>query len=367
MWFGRRNIGVGNFSPGTDAVFYYVFIVSAIFFVVLMGLMVYWAFKYRRVPGTVSQPSPAHHTQLEIAWSVIPTILFAIMFFWGLIEYLPQRVIPGNAENIAVTAKQWNWSLEYDNGGQPLESEILADNAAPIFALPVGRPVQFTLTSQDVVHSFYLPAFRVKRDVFPNMYTHVWVEAQKPSHQYDKATDSFLPLDELGGFYLACAEYCGDQHSQMWGRVITLNEDDYQIWKKKQASTDSIPLAELGEKLYKNKGCISCHSLDGSRGTGPSWKGIWGEQAKFRDGSSALVDDNYVRESVLTPAAKIVEGFTNQMQSFQGQLTDRELRALITFLKTLSHNPDDVSEAQEESKQELEEREQAKEEDGGGS
>lgn len=345
LWFGGHT-ETSTFAAGTDAVFFYIFWVSAFFFVLLMWLMVYWAFKYRRVPGRPAEPSPSHNTPLEITWSVVPTILLAIMFFWGFYEYLPTRIAPANSEQVRVVGQQWLWTIEYDNGATPLETTTIADNAGPVFALPVDHPTKFTMTSKDVIHSFYIPAFRAKRDVFPNMYTHMWVQPTKISHRYVAETDSFEPLSEHNkGYYAACTEYCGDQHSQMWGLCMVLSRDDFQIWKDKQADTINIDPGELGELLYAAKGCISCHSLDGSRGTGPTWRGIWGKQETMKSGEVVTVDENYIRESILEPAAKIVESYPNQMQSYQGQLTERELFALIRFIQRQSENQSDIDEA----------------------
>lgn len=352
-WHGH--VDASTFSRPVDAVFFYIFWVSTFFFIVLMWLMFYWAWKYRRRPGVAPEVSPAHNTALELAWSIIPTILLGIMFFWGLVAYIPMKVAPADSEVINVTAKKWAWSLVYDNGASPLQTEKIADMDAPVFALPVDRPTRFIMSSQDVIHSMYMPAFRIKRDVFPNFYTTQWVQPTRVSHQWSEAEKQYLPIDpRRPGFYLTCAEYCGDQHSQMWGRIMVLSEPDYQRWKGEQANTDGIPLRELGEKLFKSKGCVACHSVDGSKGTGPTWKGIWGATHRFKDGTTAVVDENYIRESILEPAKRIVEGFANQMPTFQGQITDRELIALNTYIKWLSDNPADREAAETFSAQELE-------------
>ncbi len=360
LWF-NQNVDASTFAPNTDAVFFYIFWVSTAFFVVLMVLMFWWAWKYRRVPGVAPQVSPAHNTPLEMAWSIIPTILLGIMFFWGLVAYIPMKVAPADAEVVNVTAKKWAWSLTYDNGASPLQTEKIADMDAPIFALPVNRGTKFIMSSQDVIHSMYLPAFRIKRDVFPNFYTTQWVQPTKVSHQWNEAEKIWeCILPNTKGFYVACAEYCGDQHSQMWGRVMVLSEPDYQKWKAQQADTGAIPLTELGAKLHKSKGCVACHTTDGSTGTGPSWKGIWGQTREFKEGDSALADENYIRESILEPGKHIVKGFSNQMPTFQGQITDRELMALATYIKTLSANPADAEAANAFSAEEAATQEQSK-------
>jgi cytochrome c oxidase subunit II len=354
LWH-RDMTGTGTFADPTDAVFFYIFWTSTAFFVLLMVLMVYFAVRYRRQPGVAPPVSASHNTPLELAWSIIPTILFAVMFFWGLYEYIPMKVAPSDSEIVNVSAKQWGWEWTYDTGAGTLMTERIADAQAPVFALPLNRPVKFVMSSQDVIHSMYFPAFRAKRDVFPNFYTSMWVEPTVATHRWDEAEKKFLPINAAvtSGFYMACTEYCGDQHSQMWARILVLADADYQRWKEMQASTDGISLHELGKILYSTKGCAACHSVDGGKGTGPSWKGIWGQTHKFKDGGSALVDENYIRESILEPAKHIVEGYPNQMQSYQGLLTQRELLALVTYIRWLSSDAAEVKAAEEFAAQEI--------------
>jgi cytochrome c oxidase subunit 2 len=360
LWF-RDQVDTGTFAAPTDAVFFFIFWVSLFFFVVLMGLMVLFAVKYRRRPGVAPEISASHNTKLEIFWSVVPTILLAVMFFWGLYEYIPMKIAPADAETVNVTAKQWGWDWVYDNGAGTLQTEIIADAVAPVFALPLNKPVKFVMSSSDVIHSMYFPAFRTKRDIFPNFYTTLWVEPTVATHRYDEAEKKYLPInpDVTRGFYMACTEYCGNQHSQMWARIMVLSDADYARWKDEQSSTDSIPLDLLGATLRGTKGCSSCHTVDGGKGTGPSWKGIWGETHKYKDGGSAVVDENYLRESILEPAKHIVEGYPNQMQSYQGLLTDRELTAIIVYIKSLSAKPEDVQAAQQQSVEEMKAKEEA--------
>lgn len=360
LWF-NGNVDTSTFSHLSDGAFFYTFWSSAVFFVILMYLMFWWAWKYRRIPGVAPEVSPSHNTALELTWSIVPTILFAIMFIWGLVAYIPMKIAPADSEVISVTAKKWAWSLVYDNGASPLKTERIADMDAPIFALPVNRPTKFIMSSQDVIHSMYLPAFRAKRDVFPNFYTGQWVEPTKVSHQWNESEKLWEPIDPLHkGYYLTCAEYCGDQHSQMWGRIMVLSEGDYQLWKAQQADTGSIPLDVLGATLHKSKGCVACHSVDGSTGTGPSWLGVWGATEKFKDGGSVVVDENYIRESILEPGKHVVEGFSNQMPSFQSQITDREILSLSIYIRSLSKNQADKDAAAAAAADEMKKKTEAK-------
>lgn len=370
LWFRDS---ASTFAPGTDAVYNFIFWTCAIAFLIVMGAALVFFVKYTGGRGTKPKVSPAHNTKVEIIWSVIPAIGFALMFAFGVVAYFPKLVPPADAEIIYVTANKWNWKLSYAEGVTPLESQRVADKPAPILAFPIDRPVQLQMTSEDVIHSFFLPEFRIKRDVFPNRYTNVWFQAEgPPTHTVDDdgklvaidAVGNPLPTDIIQdvahplygtsqasrhGYYLFCAEYCGDQHSQMGNRVVTLAEADYQKWLDAQRDTSGIPLVELGAQLYKAQGCASCHLIEsripGKQYANPPWGGIWGDtDHEMADGSTVTVDLNYIRESILEPNAKIVAGYGAAMPSYQGKLTSRELLALAMYIKSLS---DDDAVAQE--------------------
>jgi len=362
MWFRQNG---STFAESTDPIFYYIFWVSAFFFVLLMGLMVYFGVKYRRKPGVPAQVSPSHNTPLELTWSVVPALLMAVMFVWGAFGYLKKIVPPSDAETISVTAKKWNWSWEYPNGATSLQSERVADVDAPLFALPVDKPVRFLMSSQDVIHSFYIPGFRIKRDVFPNRYTQAWAFPTVVSHEWDPVSKKAVLVEGQEPFYLLCAEYCGDQHSQMANVVAVMSQGDYQAWLEEQQNTEAIPLAELGEILYKAKGCNTCHGVtEGASGTGPTWYGIWNETHRFTDGSSAVVDETYIKNSIINPGQKVLAGYSNQMPPYVGQFTDRELRAVALYIKSLT--PEYAEAAKQESAEQMEKQESDAETEGGG-
>ncbi len=333
LWFEDPAKNNSEAARIGDDLFMYIFWLSVAWFVFLMGLTFYFVVKYRRVAGRKLTRSPAHHTPLEIAWTVVPTLFLVYIFFKGFWGYADALVAPSHAEVINLKAQKWAWRMTYPNGAEstltsrfnyPDESGriVTSANEAPVFVVPLGKPVQLRMSSIDVIHSFWVPDFRTKFDVFPNRYTSYWFEAK-----------------ELGDHVIFCAEYCGDLHSEMYAILRVLPEPEYR------ATIDSwaIPWPEgpvaVGKVLYKTKGCVACHSVDGSPNTGPTWKGIWGKEHEFEGGGKAVVDANYVRESILVPATKIVKGFPNQMVSYQGQLNDRELDALIAYIESLGDNP----------------------------
>jgi cytochrome c oxidase subunit 2 len=265
---------------------------------------------YRRKPGRVTTPHITDHLPLELAWSVGPLIIVIGVFFWGLKGYMDYSVSPGEALEIQVTGKKWLWQFEYPDGTRTINE----------MHVPINKKVRLVMTSEDVLHDFYIPAMRIKHDVVPNRYTEIW----------------FQPELE-GKFHVACAEYCGKGHSDMAAKIIVESEDRYKNWLETGGEElQKMPLEQLGRLMWEAKGCNSCHSLDGTKGQGPSWKGIYGKMHKMTDGKEYLVDENYLRESILNPQVKIVQGYDGIMPTFQGLLRPRELDGLIAFIKTLN-------------------------------
>jgi len=297
-----------DYSTRVDDLFLFILLVSTFFFLLVVGLIFYFILRYRRrSPGEVT-PHITHNLKLEIVWTVVPLLLVMAIFAWGFRGYMDMSVAPAGALEIQVTAKQWLWQFEYANGTRTI-NEI---------HVPVGKPVKLVMSSEDVIHSFYVPSFRIKADVLPNRYTSLW----------------FTPTRE-GVHLLECAEYCGGGHSRMEGKIHVDTEAKYQDWLENgDQSTQAMPLKDLGAQLYTSRGCAACHSLDGKRGQGPSFKGIWGQTHAMASGSSILVDENYVRRSMLQPQAEIRQGYQGIMPTFQGVLRDREIQALIEFIKS---------------------------------
>lgn len=312
-----------EYAGSHDFVFMVVFWMSVAFFFVVMGPYAYFIVKYRRRPGVPAQRSVSHNTPLELAWSILPLLLLCVLFFMGFEVFIDGQIAPANAETINVRGKKWNWSLTYDNGAQTKEFENLVAVDVPVFAIPADRPIRLLLDSEDVIHCFYVPDFRKKIDIFPNRYSTMWFQAAKAGQRH----------------YVFCAEYCGDQHSQMAAILDVLTPDDYAKWKINNVlDPKSMYPADYGAFLYKSQGCNACHSVDPKKtpGTGPAWWDVWGQTEEIEGGGQVTVDENYVRESIYTPAAKVVKGFPNQMNSFQGLIDPNGVNAIIAYMKTLS-------------------------------
>lgn len=298
-----------SYAGEVDNLYMFLVWLSVFFFLLVAGLALYSVWRYRYRPGRVT-PHITHSLPLELIWSIVPLLLVVGIFFWGLNGYLRYIVAPGQALEIQVTAKKWLWQFEYPDGTRTI-NEI---------HVPVGKPVRLIMTSEDVIHDFYMPTMRIKHDIVPDRYTEVW----------------FQPTQE--GLHLAtCAEYCGKGHSDMQAKVWVDSEAKYQDWIQNGGDEwKTMSPAAYGRLLWETKGCSTCHTLDGTRSQGPSWKGVYGHMVTMGDGKSYKADENYLRESILQPQAKIVEGFEGIMPTFQGMLREREISALIAFIKTLN-------------------------------
>lgn len=284
---------------------------SVFFTVAIVGAMIYFAIKYR-AKGGVNHETPqikGSHT-LEAIWTIVPTLICIYIAVYGAQIYHEMRQVDANAYEINVWSRQWKWDFEYPNGKKTSDEVVV----------PVNKPVKFSLHSKDVLHSFFLRDMRVKADAIPGRITYV----------------SFKPL--LTGTYdIFCTEYCGLQHSGMIGKLKVVSDAEFERWLNDNSEAEAasrMSPAKLGAKLYTEKGCNACHSLDGSRLVGPSFKGLFGREEHMSDGSVIKVDENYILESINNPNAKVVATYTpNLMPSFQGQLNDAELNALVTYLK----------------------------------
>ena len=294
-----------------DALFHFIHIVGFILFVGIVSAIVYFAIKYRRQSEDEVTPVITHNTKLEITWSVIPTILILIVFSWGFRGFLTVNTAPSDAYEINVNGVSWFWEFEYPDEGIRLTDELV---------VPVNQPIKLVMRSEDVLHSFFVPDFRIKKDVLPGRYTTTWFEAT-----------------EIGESIVFCAEYCGTEHSTMDATIRVVSEEDFEAFLDEEAiDIEEIPLAELGELTFEQQGCMACHSTDGTPGAGPTLQGLYQSERTMDDGTTLTADEEYLRESIVDPRAQITEGYPANMPTFYGdRLSDREIDALITFIKEL--------------------------------
>ncbi len=303
-----------NLASKVDGVLWVITLLSLVFFVLITILLVYFAIKYRRRREDEDTPYITGNEPLEILWTVIPSVLLILLFIYGFVVFKEMKTPPKDAVEVTVTGKQWLWTFEYYNGKKTLNELYVQQN----------RPVRLVMRADDVLHSFYVPGFRVKQDLVPGRYTQLW----------------FTPT-KIGTFDIFCAEYCGTGHSAMLGKVVVMSPESYDIWQKGAQAEEggavaSLPPAELGEKIYKEKGCNACHSVDGTVLVGPTFKGLVGHDVELQDGTTVTADENYIRQSILEPQSQIVKGFQPVMPSFKGILSDDEISAVIAYMKTLN-------------------------------
>jgi len=287
-----------------DALYIYLLLVAGVMTALIFVAVFVLAIKYRRVRAREAQQIEGSII-LEITWSVIPLFLMMTFFIWGAVIYFQERTPPADATEVYVVAKQWMWKIEHMEGQREINE----------LHVPTGRNVKLIMTSQDVIHSFFIPAFRIKQDVLPGRYTTEWFKATKP-----------------GRYHLFCAEYCGTMHSGMGGDIVVMEPQDYAVW---MAGGPSAPLQETGKQLFTSLGCSTCHRFD-VQGRGPNLQGIYNKPVLLEDGRTVIADENYVRESILNPAAKIVSGFKPVMPTFQGILNEEQVNSLVAYVKSLS-------------------------------
>ena len=293
-----------------DSLFTFILTLSAIFFTAIVATLIYFVVRYRRrSPG--QRTSASHgNTKIEVLWAVVPAVLLIVIFAWGYRDFLYLAVVPRDAIEVRVTGQKWNWTFDYPSNG-------ISTNELTV---PVGRPVKLMMSSMDVIHSFYVPAFRVKRDVLPNRYTELWFEALEP-----------------GTYDVMCAEYCGTGHSQMLTKVHVVSDKEYEDWVDSGGgmSGEGMSSVEFGKLLFNKQGCATCHSVDGTKKVGPTLLRRFGAQEQLRDGSTVQIDDNYLRESIMQPNAKVVSGYDPVMPTYAGRLKDKQVNALIDYVKSL--------------------------------
>ena len=310
LWPQRASTMAGR----VDALFIFLLALCGFVCISIFIMILVFAARYRRRKGSQAEQIEGSNA-LELTWTGVPLLMFLGIFVWGAILYFMERTPPDDSAEIYTVAKQWMWKFQHLEGQREINE----------LHVPVGRDVKMIMTSQDVIHSFYVPAFRIKQDVLPGRYTVAWFRATR-----------------AGTYHLFCAEYCGTAHSGMIGEVVVMEPAAYEQWL---SGGPAAPLAETGKQLFLSLGCSTCHRFD-TQGRGPNLTGVYGKPVLLEDGRRVVADDNYVRESILAPAAKVVSGFKPIMPTFQGIVSEEQLNALVAYIKSLSQPPKGVAATQ---------------------
>jgi cytochrome c oxidase subunit II len=307
MWSGTPLFpeSASTMASRVDALYFFLLAVSAFFSILIAGLIVFYAVKYRRRSPDAVGVNVSGGLALELTWTIVPLIITMVIFVWGASVFFAMSRPPAETLNVYVVGKQWMWKFQHLDGQREINE----------LHVPVGRAVKLIMTSEDVIHDVFVPAFRVKADVLPGRYTNIWFQPTKP-----------------GRYHLFCAEYCGTRHSGMIGEVVVMDPTGYQAWLS--GGTAQGSLASAGEKLFQDLACNTCHRPD-AQGRGPILQGLFGKTQTLEGGGTIVVDEAYVRESILNPGAKITAGFQPIMPAFQGLVTEEQLLELIEYVKSL--------------------------------
>lgn len=347
LWFPEQ---ASTFAEEVDWTYGLILWISVVFFVGIVFCLVWFSIKYWKKKGGKAESQVSHNTPLELAWSILPSFLLVWMFVQGSLAYLDMRTPPEGAYEVNVKAYKWGWLMDYGRGTQHPELHILAD-----------EPTKLSMRSDDVIHSLFVPAFRAKKDIVPGRYNYMWFSATVASEKvsdkelqkakeevgdgawdYDKY--QFTP-DGYRFFDLYCTEYCGTNHSEMQTAVVVhKTQEDLDAWIKEKSTRGDVAPEQWGKQLYQQRGCMGCHSIDGTQRTGPSFENLYGNPRLLSTGEEIVADANYIRESILNPKAKVAAGYQPVMPSFQGQLSDDDIDSIIAYLKTLSDAAETVGE-----------------------
>lgn len=298
-------------AGSVDALYLFMVALSVVITVAIASTLIYFAVKYRRDAVVNREQHPTSITR-ELTWIAAALPVLILIFVWGAKVCFELLKVPDGAMPITVVAKQWMWKFQHADGRREID----------VLHVPVGRPIALTMISQDVIHSFYVPAFRVKQDVLPGRYTTLWFEATKP-----------------GDYRLYCAEYCGTNHSKMIGKIVAQSPEDFSDWLAGKTEDDASPIS-TGERLFAQFQCASCHDRMQGPNRAPSLAGIFGKTTPLANGDTATIDEQYIRESILRPASKVVAGFQPIMPPYEGQIGEEHLLELIAYIKSLK-NPED--------------------------
>ena len=298
-----------NFAGNVDALFSFVLMTTLFFAVLVTLLVIFAAFKYRRRNEKEVGDDVHGNLALEIGWTVIPLIIAILIFAWGAVLYVNYRIAPKDTLDIYVIGKQWMWKLQQPNGRKEINE----------LHIPVNRNVKLIMGSEDVIHDFYVPAFRVKMDVVPGRYNTMWFRPTK-----------------TGKYHFFCSQYCGTNHAVMGGWVTVMDPAEYAAWLSGEAG--AVNPVSAGEKLFSQLACVTCHLANGT-GRAPSLNGVYGAKILLSDGSIVVADEAYIRESILQPKAKIVAGYQPVMPTFQGLVTEEQILNLTAYIKSLQSQP----------------------------
>jgi cytochrome c oxidase subunit 2 len=311
-WMPRQSSTVAG---DVDNVFDFIYWLSLFFFVLITVMLIAFIWKYRHREGVRHEPAAGHSTALELTWTLIPTVLVLVIFYFGFRGFMNMTIDPPNSYEVGVTGRMWSWGFAYEGRYFSNDGKL---------HVPVNTPIRLVTSSDDVIHSFFIPAFRVKKDVVPGRYNRMWFEAT-----------------ELGEFDVYCTEYCGTNHSTMLTSVVvhTMPEFQEKLAEFKDWTRTMTPV-EAGRMLVESRGCKQCHSTDGSVVIGPTLKDLYGSQVPVVGQGNVLADEAYIRESILYPQTKVHQGFgpPSPMPSFLGQLNDNDLMAINWYLKSISAN-----------------------------
>jgi len=294
-----------------DAVFLFITGVSLFFFLLVEGLLIYFAIRYRRRKASedAATSDVRSNTVLEIVWVLVPSLAVLAFFIYGYMVYRDVTAPQPGASDINVTAGQFLYEFKYPDGRTAMNE----------LRVPVGRPVKLIMTSRDVIHGFFIPDYRIKQDILPGQYTYL-----------------HLQPDREGTYDIYCTQYCGVGHSTMRAKLIVMPADAYAAWMSKvEGDKGTLSLPAKGKALMEKFGCLSCHSADGTVKVGPSFKGLYGREKHLEGGREAIADEEYIRESIFDPGAKVVRGFPNIMPTFKGSIADDDVAAIIAYIKTL--------------------------------
>jgi cytochrome c oxidase subunit 2 len=292
-----------------DALYFYLSGVTLFFTLLISATLIFFVLRYRRrTPYEIPRPIAGSH-KLETLWTVIPFLIAMTIFGWSAKVYFEQSSPPQNAIEVYVVGKQWMWKIQHSTGQREINE----------LHVPVGKKIKLIMTTEDTIHDFFVPAFRMKADVVPGRYTTEWFEATK-----------------TGTFHLFCAEYCGMNHSGMIGSVVVMESREFDNWLSGNAGNTTPAVA--GQQLFQTLGCVSCHGANGEGGRGPTLAGLFGRKTQLTGGQTVVADEAYIRESIINPQAKLVDGFGPIMPTFQGQISEDQLVQLLAFIKSLQVN-----------------------------